>query len=577
VGSNWCTCLISEIAFTYITKSWTKGEHNSANCSKSRFVWSNRSMCETRYQIPDSCYDGFEGTTKPRIDLAVTFCTTCEFTMFKAVSLYNKEDEKNRVRIGNWVEEQALHGYNTSDSSFRGATYERCIAHNDTSNFSKIQSSNTESHSRQVLVGSVPPQVGPRSSIRDKLLFEQAQRETEEKKVERSYYETNAQEAYGRTPAFVSKVGRRVMKTQIGQPIPVEARDQEFLSSFGISKPPARLSAQELDQMVPKGPYDQQTPVTVYTQRVTEGVYKTSGGGARATFGRSSAFTNETTDGRNAHSEGVDDASGDVDLKRRPPRPAPGGELSLKVLVKKVKAAILALSGSDGLQSLKRLLRKLDDSGDGRLSQREFTRGLRDFGLSLTAGDADQIFTFFDLDRSGYLSVEELMKGLRGDLSEFRKELVDMAFARLDKTGDGIITIDDLEQCYDVSQLPEVASGKLTPRAALEKFMSQWDSRDHDGVITRDEFYDYYKNVGGGIESDKYFELMVRNAWHISGGTGASANTTCRRVLVIHRNGQQTIEEIEDDLGVAATDTQTMIKFLEEVKGLQVAEVKLCN
>ena len=101
-----------------------------------------------------------------------------------------------------------------------------------------------------MLVGSVPPQVGPRSSIRDKMLFEQAQRETEEKKVERSYYETNAQEAYGRTPAFVSKVGRRVMKTQIGQPIPVEARDQEFLSSFGISKPPARLSAQELDFII---------------------------------------------------------------------------------------------------------------------------------------------------------------------------------------------------------------------------------------------------------------------------------------------------------------------------------------
>ena len=48
VGSNWCTCLM-EIAFTYITKSWTKGEHNSANCSKSRFVWSNRSI-EVRNQ-----------------------------------------------------------------------------------------------------------------------------------------------------------------------------------------------------------------------------------------------------------------------------------------------------------------------------------------------------------------------------------------------------------------------------------------------------------------------------------------------------------------------------------------------
>ena len=69
---------------------------------------------------------------------------------------------------------------------------------------------------------------------------------------------------------------------------------------------------------------------------------------------------------------------------------------------------------------------------------------------------------------------------------------------------------------------------------------------------------------------------MVRNAWHISGGTGQSANTTCRRVLVIHSNGQQTIEEIEDDLGVASTDTKAMIEFLES-KGMKVAEVKLCQ
>jgi Ca2+-binding EF-hand superfamily protein len=497
--------------------------------------------------------------------------------MFRAVSLYNKGEGETTVRIGNWVEEQALKGYKTADSAFNGATYERCISHDDTSQYSKLKSLNTETFSRSALVGSVPPQVGPRSTLRDQQLFAQAQRETEEKKVDRSYYETAAQEAYGRKPAFISKVGRRVMQTQIGQPIPVEARDQDFLSAFNISAPPARLSAAEREKMIPKGRYDQQTPVTVYSQRVTEGVYRTTGGGARATFGRSAAFTNETTDGRNYHSEGIDDATGTVDLKRRPPRPSAGGELSLANLIKRVKTAIIKVAGSDGLQSLKRLLKKLDDSGDGKLSQREFTRGLREFGLSLTAGEADQVFTFFDLDRSGFLSVEELMKGLRGDLSDFRRELVDMAFARLDKTGDGVITVDDLEQCYDVSQIPEVASGRLSPREALNKFMSQWDGRDNDGVITRDEFYDYYKNVGGAIESDKYFELMVRNAWHISGGTGASANTTCRRVLVIHRNGQQTIEEIEDDLGVAAADTKAMIKFLEEVKGLQVAEVKLCN
>ena len=128
-----------------------------------------------------------------------------------------------------------------------------------------------------------------------------------------------------------------------------------------------------------------------------------------------------------------------------------------------------------------------------------------------------------------------------------------------------------------MSQIPEVAAGKITARQALEDFMSQWDSRDHDSVITREECYDYYRNVGGGIDSDKYFELMIRNAWHISGGAGQSANTSCRRVLVIHRNGTQTVEEIENDLGVPKTDTRAMIRFLEKEKGLQVAEIKLCQ
>ena len=30
----------------------------------------------------------------------------------------------------------------------------------------------------------------------------------------------------------------------------------------------------------------------------------------------------------------------------------------------------------------------------------------------------------------------------------------------------------------------------------------------------------YYNNVSASIDNDDYFELMIRNAWHISGGEG---------------------------------------------------------
>ena len=57
---------------------------------------------------------------------------------------------------------------------------------------------------------------------------------------------------------------------------------------------------------------------------------------------------------------------------------------------------------------------------------------------------------------------------------------------------------------------------------------------------------------------------MIRNAWHISGGEGWCQNTTCRRVLVTHTDGRQTVEEIKNDLGIAADDKAAMIARLVE-------------
>eukprot|EP00952_Eustigmatos_sp_NYUAD-ZCMA_P001417 6311-Eustigmatos_ZCMA.PRE.1 len=36
---------------------------------------------------------------------------------------------------------------------------------------------------------------------------------------------------------------------------------------------------------------------------------------------------------------------------------------------------------------------------------------------------------------------------------------------------------------------------------------------------------------------------MMRNAWHISGGQGAAANSSCIRVLVTHTDGAQEVSE----------------------------------
>ena len=121
---------------------------------------------------------------------------------------------------------------------------------------------------------------------------------------------------------------------------------------------------------------------------------------------------------------------------------------------------------------------------------------------------------------------------MRGDMNERRTALVLLAFKQLDKTGDGLVTLDDLRNTYDVSFNPKFKSGQMSKDAILTEFLGQWDTIKKDGIVSQDEFIEYYRDVSASIDEDDYFELMIRNAWHIAGGEGWCENTTIRRELV---------------------------------------------
>ncbi|KAJ1420826.1 hypothetical protein B484DRAFT_452933, partial [Ochromonadaceae sp. CCMP2298] len=75
-----------------------------------------------------------------------------------------------------------------------------------------------------------------------------------------------------------------------------------------------------------------------------------------------------------------------------------------------------------------------------------------------------------------------------------------------------------------------------------------------DGIVTRKEFANYYANLSASIDNDEYFELMMRNAWHLGGGKGAAANTSNLRVLVTRSSGVEEVVMVQDDLGLDPAD-----------------------
>ena len=60
-----------------------------------------------------------------------------------------------------------------------------------------------------------------------------------------------------------------------------------------------------------------------------------------------------------------------------------------------------------------------------------------------------------------------------------------MAFDVLDKDGSGVVTIEDVAAAYDTSKHPEVMEGAKTSEEVLKEFMSQWDTLEKDGIVTK--------------------------------------------------------------------------------------------
>ena len=108
--------------------------------------------------------------------------------------------------------------------------------------------------------------------------------------------------------------------------------------------------------------------------------------------------------------------------------------------------------GGIGIRSLGVLFRRMDNNGNRKLDQEEFTEALAQYGLFPKVVEIQALMKFYDVDGDGNITYEEFIRGLRDPLSERRKNMVDKAFALVDRSGNGSISIEDIDAIYDVSQ-----------------------------------------------------------------------------------------------------------------------------
>jgi len=180
--------------------------------------------------------------------------------------------------------------------------------------------------------------------------------------------------------------------------------------------------------------------------------------------------------------------------------------------------------GTRSIVGLGRTFKIFDDNGDHQLDHEECAKAMNDLRMGLTHEECIRLFKAFDRNGDGYVDYDEFLWGVRGEMNQFRKNICMKAFKVLDKDGSGKIDINDIKHCYNAKKHPDVIAGKKTEDDILYEFLETFDTNHQnshddikDAIVTPDEWIEYYNNVSISIDDDKYFEVMMTNAWNLDG------------------------------------------------------------
>ena len=94
--------------------------------------------------------------------------------------------------------------------------------------------------------------------------------------------------------------------------------------------------------------------------------------------------------------------------------------------------------------------------------------------------------TFYDIDKDGNIGFEEFIRGLREELNDRKKAMVDKAFAIMDKDGSKQLSVSDIAYRFDVSTNEDFKQGLKTKDEVLSEFLDQFDGLrgNNDGKVS---------------------------------------------------------------------------------------------
>lgn len=159
----------------------------------------------------------------------------------------------------------------------------------------------------------------------------------------------------------------------------------------------------------------------------------------------------------------------------------------------------------------------MEDRFNKVISFDNFMKCLFDSQIEINYKDARDFFSLLDLSDQGNVSTEELLRLLRGQLTEERRIKTIEQFALLDQYRQGRCKISEVKNMFNPKGHPEVKMGRKTENEIYQEFIYSFDTflqlKERNVYCTLDDFIEYYSIISGCIDNDEYFKAMITSVW----------------------------------------------------------------
>lgn len=170
--------------------------------------------------------------------------------------------------------------------------------------------------------------------------------------------------------------------------------------------------------------------------------------------------------------------------------------------------------GPYGLSGLHKIIKDCDVDKSLTLNRQEFENCLSAIGVFFKKHEMTALFLYYDANNDNVISYNEFQSAFQVPLNKRRFALVEKIFRIMDIQKQGMLRPEDVGIFYKPIQHNANFLTKNQANDNSAEFLSHFDL-NKDGQISKEEFFEFYLNVGSIIGSDDQFAEMLRNCWGI--------------------------------------------------------------